>query len=149
MLCGPNIINDKEFFEGLLDNFQPLLEKNISSSPWFVIYQINFKKTKGRITKMCVFFVEVVQSILEKCSVGTKPIDNNDAKATIKSLSILLNVSEKKCIIHNQDHYFVENLTNRINLKIESLFIWLHQLCTTHSPNISMELALLQCMFLQ
>jgi hypothetical protein len=38
MLCGTNIINDDEFFEGLLDDLQPLFEKNFSNNLWFKIY---------------------------------------------------------------------------------------------------------------
>jgi hypothetical protein len=41
---------------------------------------------------MYVLSTEVVQSILEKRSVGTKLVDNEDANATVESLSLLLNI---------------------------------------------------------
>ena len=43
MLCGDNAINDETFFEGLVDDLQPLLEKNLSNNPWFSIYLTNFE----------------------------------------------------------------------------------------------------------
>jgi hypothetical protein len=32
-LCDDNAINGEAFFEGLVDNLQPLLEKNLSNKP--------------------------------------------------------------------------------------------------------------------
>jgi hypothetical protein len=98
---------------------------------------------------MCVLSTEVIQSILEKHSIGTRPIDDENSEATVESLSILLNVSEKEPSSYNKDYYFVGNLTNRINLKIESLLVRPYQLHIAHGPNISLELALFPFLFPQ
>jgi hypothetical protein len=42
MLCGDNAINDVAFFEDLVDDLQPLLEKNLSN-----FKKTNFKKTNN------------------------------------------------------------------------------------------------------
>jgi hypothetical protein len=147
MLCGDNAINDETFFEGLVDDLQPLLEKNLSDNPWFSIYLTNFEKTNDRSTSMCVLSTEVVQSILEKGSVGTRPVDDEDTNATVESLSLLLNVGEKEPANHNKDYFFVGNLISRINLKTEQLHVRPYQLRTALGPNITLEVALFPFLF--
>jgi rRNA maturation endonuclease Nob1 len=137
MLCGDNAINDETFFEGLVDDLQPLLEKNLSENPWFSFYLTNFKKTNDRSTSMCVLSAEVVQSIIEKRSVVTRPMDDEDTNAIIESLSLLLNVGEKEPTNHNKDYFFVGNLITRINLKTEQLHVRPYQLRTALGPNIT------------
>jgi hypothetical protein len=149
MLCGDNAINDETFFEGLVDDLQPLLEKNLSDNPWFSIYLTNFEKTNDRSTSMCVLSTEVVQSILEKGSVGTRPVDDEDTNATVESLSLLLNVGEKEPANHNKDYFFVGNLISRINLKTEQLHVRPYQLRTALGPNITLEVAFFPFLFPQ
>ena len=72
MLCGDNAINDNALFEGLVNDLQPLLEKNLSNNLQFSIYLTNFKKIKNRRIYMCVLLAEVVQSIPKMRSVGTR-----------------------------------------------------------------------------
>jgi hypothetical protein len=54
MLCGDNVINDEAFFEGLVDDLQSLLEKNLFDNPWFLNFLTNFEKTNNRNTNMYV-----------------------------------------------------------------------------------------------
>jgi hypothetical protein len=147
MLCGDNAINDEAFFEGLVDDPQPLLEKNPSNNPWFSIYLTNFEKTNNWSTNMCVLSAKVVQSILEMRSISTKPVDDEDSNATVENLSLLLNIGEKEPANHNKDYFFVGNLMNRINLKTEKLYMCPYQLRTALGPNISLEVTLFPFLF--
>ena len=59
------------------------------------------------MTSMCVLLVEVVQTILEKHSVGTKLVDDEDSNTIVESLFLLLNVGEKEPTNHNKDYFLL------------------------------------------
>ena len=148
-LCDPDMINDKTFFKGLVDNLLPLLEKNIQDSPWFSIYLTNFEKTNNQSTSMYVLSLEIVQSILETCITRIRAVDDEDSSGVVESLTILMNISAKEPTNQSIDYYFVSNLMNRINTKTKNLYICPHQLCTMFGPQITLEIALCSFFFPQ
>ena len=68
--------------------------------------------------------------------------DDEDPDATIKSLSLLLNVGKNELTNHNKDYFFVSNLITWINLKTKQLHLYSYQLHIALGPNISLEAAL-------
>jgi hypothetical protein len=88
---------------------------------------------------MFVLSTKVVQSIMERRSVGTMPIDDEDPNATIEKLSLQLNVSKKEPSDLSRDYFFVSNLINHINLKTKHLYVCPYQLHTSKGPNTSLE----------
>lgn len=110
--------------EGFIDRHPiPLQETHLWQSLVHNIPNQFWEDQRLQHQHVCAFY-RSNSIILELRPIGTKSINNEDYKASVKSLLILLKVSKNIPTTYNKDNYFVRILKNGINLNIESLLVW-------------------------
>ena len=138
-------IDDKGFFEGLVDELQPIIEGN-SRNPWFNMYLTNFESSNNRSTSVCVLSQEVIQSILEKHDTGSKSCCDEEDGSSVENFSILLNMRRSSQGIVSRDFYVVGNIRDRAHRPCSLLSVNKKGMQGGRG-NITLELALFPFLF--
>ena len=112
LVSSEGSIDDKGFFEELVDELQPIIEGN-SRNRWFNMYLTNFESSNNRSTSVCVLSQEVIQSILEKHDTGSKSCCDEEDGSSVENLSILLNMGRSSQGNVSKDFYVVGNIRDR------------------------------------
>ena len=145
LVSSDGVLDDKDFFEGLVDELQPIMEGN-SRNPWFNMYLTNFESSNNKSTSVCVLSQEVIQSILEKNDTSSKSCCDEEDGASVEKLSILLNVGRSVQGNVLKDFYVIGSVRDRAERRSSMLLVNKKGMQGV-SNNITLELALFPFLF--
>ena len=145
LVSSDGVLDDKDFFEGLVDELQPIMEGN-SRNPWFNMYLTNFESSNNKSTSVCVLSQEVIQSILEKNDTSSKSCCDEEDGASVEKLSILLNVGRSVQGNVSKDFYVIGSVRDRAKRRSSMLLVNKKGMQGV-SNNITLELALFPFLF--